>query len=620
MGQEASVPRNVSDEAAAYHQQPPSLSPPQDASASSAGARPTTASVGNNVANANAILSDINLPVNDATLPSRVIHAERPQSQQQLRQQTPPQPQHQHQLAAQAIVGKSTILPSRSTQHAAPSPRLSPSQQQGGSASATTSIMSRAGLSSMIQRMGGVGSAGSRSVPNSPSRRVSRNVGSSHGTVKQNSSQIQQREQVQQHQEQIVSRADNVHNNSVHHQELSPDSKARQQAEMMRKQQQESQRLKLQQNPSFEAAAQQSSLSYNGTTADSESSKTMLNMMYTEGHTSTSSNAITVPTPDIFGSNMDSGESALSTTPSLVQGMTNLNLSPQQPSSRSQARPPTQQNKSPPSPRAISLRQMQHNDEEDWEKAWAEDSEDSDEEDDGVVNANNSNKITATAAITGGSIDDSMLPVVPDLSTGDAKGRVEGDESIIPPPDVDSGDSSMSLAQNIVAPPTLAMQSAFPPTKPQYPMENNIQQRDQGNELLPVMTKSPSIQQSALPNEIIDEETRLTLEANEALQRGDENGQQYNWDMCNREGVIIEKEDERPCVKMFDPALRVLGRGSFGRVSQPIVSFLLDITNHNVYSLTGPFTTKPLSFTPVPNNRLYSYKNSTAKDLVYYMQ
>jgi hypothetical protein len=227
---------------------------------------------------------------------------------------------------------------------------------------------------------------------------------------------------------------------------------------------------------------------------------------------------------------------------------------------------------------------MQHNDEEDWEKAWAEDSEDSDEEDDGVVNADNSNKITATAAITGGGIDDSMLPVVPDLSTGDAKGRVEGDESIIPPPDVDSGDSSM----NIVAPPTLAMQSAFPPTKLQYPAENNIQQRDQGNELLPVMTKPPSIQQSAL--------------------------------YPNREGVIIEEEDERPCVKMFDPALRVLGRGSFGRVSQPIVSFLLDITNHNVYSLTGPFTTKPLSFTPVPNNRLYSYKNSTAKDLVYYMQ
>jgi len=577
MGQEASVPRHVSDEAAAYHhhhhhqqQQPPSLSPSQGASASAAGARPTTASVDNNVANVNGSPSDLNLPTNDATLPSRVIHAERPQSQQQLRQQTSSQPQHQS--AAQAIVGKSTILPSQSTHHAAPSPLPSPQQQQqqqqqqqGGSASSTTSIMSRAGLSSMIQRMGGVGSAGSRSVPNSPSRYASRNAGSSHGGVKQNSSQSQHREQVQeQHHEQIAPRTNNVYYNSVHHQELSPDSKARQQAEMMRKQQQEqqleSQRLKQQQHPSLEVATQQSSRSYNGTAADSESSKTMLNMMYTEGHKSTS--------PDFAGSNMDgnSGESALSTTPSLVQGMTNLNLSPQHPSSRSQHRPPTQQDKSPPSPRAISLRQMQHNDEEDWEKAWAEDSEDSDEEEDGgMVNADNSNKITTTAAITGGGIDDSMLPVVPDLSAGDAKGRVEGDESKIPPPDVDSGDSSTSLAQNIVAPPTLAMQSAFPPTKPLYPMEN-ILQRDQGNELLPVMTKPPSIQHSALPNEIMDEETRLTLEANEALQRGDENGQQYNWDMCNREGAIIEEEDERPCVKMFDPALRVLGRGSFGRV------------------------------------------------------
>ena len=37
-----------------------------------------------------------------------------------------------------------------------------------------------------------------------------------------------------------------------------------------------------------------------------------------------------------------------------------------------------------------------------------------------------------------------------------------------------------------------------------------------------------------------------------------------HWDSYAREE---EEEIEKPCVAMFDPALRVLGRGSFGRVS-----------------------------------------------------
>ena len=378
MGQEASVPRNFPDEASTFQQQqqPP---PPLPVC--------VTEQPGNNVADAHVHVdgahqnatdgnsSALNPATNNASPPRSVMHVERPQSQQQLRQQ-PPHPPPQHPIAAQAMGGKTIINSTRFDQQ----------QHQGSSTSSSTSIMSRAGLSSMIQRIGVVGSAGSRSVPNSPSRYGSRNSGSSHGgAAKQHTVQSQQQLQFQAQQRQgHMTSTSTTYNNSVHHQELSPDSKARQQASMMRKQQQEQHRSKQQKNPRIAVVTQQSSSSANGATYDdNESSKTIVNMMYTGGHDSNSTTSIrtnAVPNPNVSGANNDSNnsESPIGTTPttSLVQGMNNLHLSP-----RSQPRSPTQQcnNKSPPSPRAISMRQMQHNDEEDWEKAWAEDSEDSDE-------------------------------------------------------------------------------------------------------------------------------------------------------------------------------------------------------------------------------------------------
>ena len=50
-----------------------------------------------------------------------------------------------------------------------------------------------------------------------------------------------------------------------------------------------------------------------------------------------------------------------------------------------------------------------------------------------------------------------------------------------------------------------------------------------------------------------------------------EDGRRYHWNSYIREDIVEDRgedsEDEGPCVSMFEPALRVLGRGSFGRVS-----------------------------------------------------
>jgi len=142
-------------------------------------------------------------------------------------------------------------------------------------------------------------------------------------------------------------------------------------------------------------------------------------------------------------------------------------------------------------------------------------------------------------------------------------------------PDMDSGHSSASV--QVVPPVTAAMHSAFTPTKPQpssQQQQRSLQQQQQkaiGQETPPSTIKTPIIQYPPVqpksqfaspafpttPREI-EEDAQLLQEANEALEgEGD-------WDSYMRHEE--EEVDERPCVDMFDPALRVLGRGSFGRV------------------------------------------------------
>ena len=85
-------------------------------------------------------------------------------------------------------------------------------------------------------------------------------------------------------------------------------------------------------------------------------------------------------------------------------------------------------------------------------------------------------------------------------------------------------------------------------------------------------------------NECLLRESNVRTAAAAATTTATLQSEDENWDtFVRRDGILIdniltEDEDEggngvddddteRPCVSMFDPALRVLGRGSFGRVS-----------------------------------------------------
>lgn len=283
----------------------------------------------------------------------------------------------------------------------------------------------------------------------------------------------------------------------------------------------------------------------------------------------------------------------------IVQGMKSVSLSSQQQEQQSKG------GGSPPSPRAQLLKKMQNNDEEDWEKAWAEDSESSDDEDD---DERKGGAAEGSGRDDGASAEGGPLPIVPDLTGSSAHiggalkasrpGASVTKAGGIPPstavsaaastpvlpyrPDMDSGHSSASVH---VAPP--------PPPQPfksqhQQQPQQYIQQQQRLQTIgmpqpvnipviqLPAVT--PTSQFTAPPSDYpmsqqeIEEDARLVSQANEALHTGDESNR---WDtyaaprghvMGDDEGATTEEEDERPCPEMFDPALRVLGRGSFGRV------------------------------------------------------
>jgi hypothetical protein len=407
-------------------------------------------------------------------------------------------------------------------------------------------MMSRAGLSSMFQRAVSVSSGGIGG-------------GSGHGSSRKAGKGSGQQRQQQQHQQQHqqVETAPNNTNNHIHHQDLSPESMARQQATMMKKQEQQQQQQQRQQRQTKPTSTHQSS---------------SLDAMHSgDGHQYATSSANGMLTSNRSGADYDNVV-VVAAASSMVQGMTNLNVSPQRPSSSQHSKPTT-----PPSPRALLLEKMQNNDEEDWEKAWAEDSEDSDE--DGDATPKRGNNIIAVPAIAG------VAPTIPYLKPNSAIAV-----PILPHrlPSVEGSDQAVAAPTSISS-----AHSAFVPTKPppqEQPLDDRYQQQQhqQANDAssLPDMLRTPIFQYPPIRPEShylspehpstqrdVDEDARLLREANEALQDEEvgEDGRRYDWNSYIREGIAVDggekAEDERPCVSMFDPALRVLGRGSFGRVS-----------------------------------------------------
>ena len=300
--------------------------------------------------------------------------------------------------------------------------------------------------------------------------------------------------------------------------ELSPESKARQQAMSMQKKQQ-----------------QQQNTTYN------------VNMMYNTGQPS--NNRSSSPTNNIS------------------RGISNIQLSPKRTTHQQQHSSP------PPSPRAITLKQMSNNDEEDWQKAWEEDSEeesdDDDEHDDGVVehdrvsvDKEGTPSLASSVGATAGSERDNnrILPNVPNLVVGKQQQQL-------------SKPSITTTAASII------QQGGIPPIPP-YTPANNQQLETLKTPIIqykPIQPKShftspiiPSIQAGYTQDEI-DEENRLVQTANEILGTDSE----YVRGQTKAKGgeMVVEGDNddqeviERPCCEMFEPALRVLGRGSFGRVS-----------------------------------------------------
>lgn len=546
MGNDASVPRNdgVDGTTPTNHQAPPQGGRGSGGLANNPeGVADANNAVGNRFVSPTTTTATTSVGLRNN--PPGIIPYQQPQSQQQ------------HQIM---IAGTSPPNNHPQQQHAASQQQQ---QQQQGGGSSSTSIMSRAGLSNMISRMGGssrggmAGAGGSGQVERKSGKQAANQNNHQHffpatspTTINSNNSNGG-----------VHSPTRNSHVHSIHHQDLSPESKARRQAVMLKRQQEQQQNNRQQQQQKSPPSTQQSSSSYHTATSGNSSSDTLVNVMYTnEAHKSTTASANTAQT-----SNTSVSGNIGSPSSPIVQGMNNLSLS-----SGQQKQPP--EPRSPPSPRAQSLKKMQNNDEEDWEKAWAEDSESDEDEE-------------VAGSTQGEAGSTTRLPIVPSLEPlGDGRGKPAA--APIPyRPDIDGGHSSASV--QVVAPPTSAMHSAFTPAKPQQPQPNSQQyyQQQQQQQKHTISTPTPIVQYPPIQPKShflspefptnqreIEEDALLVREADAAL-RG-EDGRE-DWDSYARETEEGE-EVERPCVDMFDPALRVLGRGSFGRVSLVHLNTSLD--------------------------------------------
>jgi hypothetical protein len=202
---------------------------------------------------------------------------------------------------------------------------------------------------------------------------------------------------------------------------------------------------------------------------------------------------------------------------------------------------------------------MKDNDEDDWAKAWAEDSGDSDDEEEeeereegaGGVEGGHDNKVIIGVG------DGQHPPSMPMLSVqGNAMmGQQQQQQQQLHQP------QQQYLQQQSTPSPYLTPGQSQPKGGGVLPNDRIIQQDP--NSLF--TSPQPQLQQQQQQQQyqpqhhtiLEEEDAKLLLQADQALQK--DGG---SWDPYSADNDV-----EKPCVEMFDPALRVLGRGSFGRVS-----------------------------------------------------
>jgi hypothetical protein len=372
---------------------------------------------------------------------------------------------------------------------------------------------------------------------------------------------------------------------------------------------------------------------------------------------------------------------------------------------------------------------MQNNDEEDWEKAWVEDSEEDTDDDDDVddddgnnddddldvdddvtpkrsnhYNLNNTKEnddATATAGLVGkiptipileeqqldSSIDDAATNTRLDSDFASSTGYYTPDSSIgvFMDTPATTTTSAMMLGENgegkssTILPSHLSFLSSTTATSQkqsptisvtqeqllldqrtnQIMINDDIsslqQQQQQQQQPPPGMTNENSNAQDSNNPFITQEEvqyqqhyTQVEENKNERLIRESnvtsvesvtaattvtlQGEEDENWDTFVRrdnmiiDNILTEDEDdvggddddddddtERPCVSMFDPALRVLGRGSFGRVSY---FFLPTIFEHQCIFINFDVCMF-YSFTHSINHTIHAIHNTLLDSQIY---
>ena len=200
---------------------------------------------------------------------------------------------------------------------------------------------------------------------------------------------------------------------------------------------------------------------------------------------------------------------ASGTVGALVGKMTDLVLGDAHPI-ESSIQPPQ-----PITPMNMQQPKTQPSDEDDWEKAWAEDSESDEEED--------SKAVPLPTPTAGGEGNGLRLDAISPVGHVSENSRLDGNVQVKL---VEEGLDRQLL----------------------QPTKDGGERRKVDADILAGDLSSSG--QEGMEDKAMDR------------------GLREEWEGYHHEiGGAAESEAEKPCVDMFDPALRVLGRGSFGRVS-----------------------------------------------------